>query len=150
MGTNYYFFTGSDKTCVCPECGHEHRVPEKIHIGKSSFGWYFTLHKASLENGAVLSNLADWIAFIKDYPQGHIEDEYGQPIELEALVPVIKREGDSYDHSDKMKEKGKAEGDVFQSGYGYKTVVGKKGLLYVDTNPRGEDGLYTIVDAEFC
>lgn len=149
MGTNFYFFTGLDRTCTCPECGHEHRVPEKIHIGKSSCGWYFSLHKATLADGSVLTNLADWVAFIKDHPQGHIEDEYEQPIKLEDLIPIIKRSGKTYDCSSRRKE---LEGEVVQSqsGCGYLTLVGKKGLLYVDIDQLGEDGLYTISDAEFC
>ena len=152
MGTNFYFFTGLDRTCTCPECGHEHKVPERIHIGKSSFGWYFTLHKAALADGSVLTNLADWVAFIKDHPQGHIEDEYHQPIKLEDLIPIIKRSGKTYDNSARRKDLKQVEGDVVpeQSGYGYLTLVGKKGLLYVNTSQLGEDGLYTISDADFC
>lgn len=36
MGTNYYYYQD-----VCPHCG---KPDKKLHIGKSSGGWYFSLH----------------------------------------------------------------------------------------------------------
>lgn len=154
MGTNYYFYTGEDKDCCCPTCGHSHKAAEVYHIGKSSYGWYFHLHEAKVESGAMLSSLEDWIAFIKDHPKGKIKDEYGQETSLDELIKIVKREGIAYDHSNSSFMEGRSIGDILDEpgyvGYGYKTVIGMKGLLYLTIDRLGEDGLYTIDNGEFC
>lgn len=80
MGTNYYAFSRFE----C-DCGKVHET-EHLHIGKSSSGWYFSLHAIP---DMELNSLEDWIHFLK---QGCIciEDEYGHRLSFEGLLSVIK------------------------------------------------------------
>ena len=76
MGTNYYL----EKN----KCGHCDRS-EKIHIGKSSVGWCFSLHVIP-ENQ--ITNLDDWIALFDKHP---IADEYKSQISKDEMLEIIKR-----------------------------------------------------------
>ena len=82
MGTNYYAIKDA-----CPHCGHSE---EKLHIGKSSGGWVFSLHVIP-EKG--INTLADWLDYW-EHPGITIEDEYGRPITPEDMLKEItEREG---------------------------------------------------------
>jgi hypothetical protein len=75
MGTNYYLHKE-----ICPHCG---RGDEPKHIGKSSFGWCFSLHVFPDEG---INDLADWR---KHWLTGVIKDEYGDiltPEQMEAKI----------------------------------------------------------------
>ena len=72
MGTNYFAIVNLGGPRV------------KLHIGKSSIGWCFALH---VTDG--IASLADWRrvwaqAFVT------IEDEYGAPIDADAMLEIIK------------------------------------------------------------
>ena|SRR3990167_10738072 len=77
MGTNYYVMP--EKPC-CLECGREF---DKLHIGKSSAGWHFSL-RVYPENG--INNLQDWIKFLEFKK---IYNEYGEMVSLEDFLEVI-------------------------------------------------------------
>ena len=77
MGTNYYLHT---EVCEC--CN---RPKDKIHIGKSSAGWHFSLHVLP-ENG--INDLADWEPLIRDQ-KNKIVDEYGTEHTSEAMLKNI-------------------------------------------------------------
>lgn len=81
MGTNYYV----ENEVPCPTCG---RGYEMKHIGKSSFGWCFSLHVIPEEG---LNSLDDW----KAYWEGKvIKNEYGDEISEEEMLSIITaREG---------------------------------------------------------
>ena len=68
MGTNYYLHLDT-----CPTCKH---AKERIHIGKSSWGWTFTF-KAYLNEWDTLriGTAHDWRKRTKE---GIIVDEYGK------------------------------------------------------------------------
>ncbi len=74
MGTNYYLKTG-----LCPHCG---KGVERLHIGKSSGGWCFSLHVIPEEG---INDLDDWK---KKWRDGGIEDEYGQ-VTVPRLMELI-------------------------------------------------------------
>lgn len=82
MGTNY--FLHSQK---CPHCGIERK--DKMHLGKSSVGWCFSLHVyPELE-------LNDWDGILKyirfclaEYGY-RIENEYGDQISLTDFVKIV-------------------------------------------------------------
>jgi len=78
MGTNYYWYG------PCAECGHL----QKLHIGKSSKGWYFSLHVIP----GIIDNIGDWKKRLDD-PYSFIMDEYREVVALEKLMDVIKRRG---------------------------------------------------------
>lgn len=81
MGTNYYYIKDP-----CAHCG---RGSETLHIGKSSFGWCFSLHIIPDEG---ITSLEDWKEI---WPQGRIENEYGEaqtPEEMLAVIMDRKRE----------------------------------------------------------
>ena len=73
MSTNYYY--------ISPE-------GEKLHIGKSSLGWCFSLHVGSYREPGIPSNLEEWIAVWNR--GGTILDEYKQPLTPEELLSLIR------------------------------------------------------------
>lgn len=79
MSTNYYFRWPS-----CPTCGHEGR---SLHIGKSSAGWCFALQVLPAEG---INNLLDWEMYWDSHPIAHIENEYGEVLDVPAMLKVIK------------------------------------------------------------
>src|SRR5574343_247602 len=79
MGTNYYII---DRSELCSACG---RGEEKLHIGKSSYGWHFSLHIIPEKN---INNLDDWVKYF-DNPKVYIEDEYGTFVTPAEMMDVI-------------------------------------------------------------
>lgn len=78
MGTNFYL--KPRPACEC--CGREF---ETLHIGKSSYGWCFSLHIIP-EKG--INTLGDWINRWNS-PTAEIEDEYGGPISPMEMENII-------------------------------------------------------------
>lgn len=65
MGTNYYI-----KIKKCESCGHD---PERIHLGKSSYGWRF---KLQYNNGEFYKNIEDmkkWLVDKKIFDEDGVE-----------------------------------------------------------------------------
>ena len=83
MGTNYYAVTPP----AIPPCAHCGRYDPsvRLHIGKSSVGWCFSLHVIP-ERG--IHDLNDWKAYLQQ-PHTTIEDEYGHEHTLDALLECI-------------------------------------------------------------
>lgn len=79
MGTNYYF---EDK--YCGECNRGYQN-QRLHIGKSSFGWNFALHIIPEEK---ISELDDWMLLFQK-PHSRIVDEYNEVITAEQMVKII-------------------------------------------------------------
>lgn len=69
MGTNYYLQLPGES--------------ETLHIGKSSFGWCFSLHVIP-ERG--IHDLDDWRPL---FEAGQIRDEYGKPRTVQEMIHVI-------------------------------------------------------------
>ncbi len=78
MGTNYYWISDP-----CPICSHS---VERMHIGKSSWGWCFALHVMP-EHG--LDSLCDWIEKWRN--GGKIVDEYDEIIHYEKMEQIISK-----------------------------------------------------------
>lgn len=76
MGTNYYL----EEQEPCPHCG---RPYERLHIGKSSGGWCFSLHIIP-EKG--INNLEDWRILWKNK---RIFDEYEKEISHAEMLRII-------------------------------------------------------------
>ena len=72
MGTNFYMLVNP-----CTKCG---KPDEKVHIGKSSFGWKF------LFQGHTFKTLKDWERTLR---MNIIQDEYGSPVPFEELSAKI-------------------------------------------------------------
>ena len=81
MGTNYYFH--KPLTNHCKHCGRSD-PPERLHIGKSSGGWCFSLHVYP-EQG--IHTLGDWRTLWTG--PGSIESEYGDRLAPEEMLGVI-------------------------------------------------------------
>jgi len=148
MGTNYYMMTGKKKKEVC-NLGHTHLVPEKYHIGKSSFGRYFSLHQLILENGEVIDSLKKWQDFFSRYPKAVIIDEYDEKIEPVEMWKLITRE--EYPERPGWKKNFKKPCPD-QGGYmssGYYDEFGEKGLVKTHCLTAGDDGLYVLVSGDF-
>lgn len=84
MGTNYYALID-----VCEHCG---RPKEKLHIGKSSWGWCFGLHVIP-ENG--LNALDDWLELLKQ-DNCKIFNEYGELVSFQDLLAIITERGHGF------------------------------------------------------
>lgn len=85
MGTNYYWIK---EDTTCPHCGRRDPDEERIHIGKSSAGWCFSLH---VDQSIGIESLDDWIERFKT---GFIEDEYGDRISVEDMMSeIVDRKG---------------------------------------------------------
>lgn len=78
MGTNYYLH---DKP-PCPTCGREY---ERLHIGKSSGGWCFSLHVIPEEG---IFDLSGWIERWNK-PEAVILNEYGDVVAPSGMHAVI-------------------------------------------------------------
>ena len=84
MGTNYYF-----RDAVCPTCGRS----DELHIGKSSFGWCFSLHVYP-EKG--INDLPDWQK-LWGKPGSEIRDEYEKLVAVEDMLErITQREGPTH------------------------------------------------------
>jgi hypothetical protein len=75
MGMNYYL-----KEKPCPTCGH---AEQTLHIGKSSWGWCFSLHVDKAEG---IEDLADWES---RWSEGTIENEEKETITPEKMLEII-------------------------------------------------------------
>ncbi len=81
MGTNYY----AERDVIV---GHGPVVSverERLHIGKSSSGWCFSLHVIP-EKG--LNDLDDWVQYIIDN-SCVVLDEYGEKLTCSELLEII-------------------------------------------------------------
>ena len=78
MGTNHYLYPRPD----CEHCG---RPFERLHIGKSSYGWCYSLHVIPEEG---INTLQDWQA-LWEKPGALIRDEYGTVIEPSQMLDTI-------------------------------------------------------------
>lgn len=76
MGTNYYL----EDQEPCSHCG---RPYERVHIGKSSGGWCFSLHVIP-ERG--INSLEDWKA---NWQGKKIYNEYGDEVSHEEMISII-------------------------------------------------------------
>ena len=78
MSTNYYLY----ESPPCDKCGHQ---SEPLHIGKSSFGWCFSLH---VDEDLGLVDLASWQR-LWESPEATIRNEYGEKIEPSIMTDII-------------------------------------------------------------
>lgn len=79
MGTNYYLHRD-----ICPHCK---RSGERLHIGKSSAGWCFSLHVDAAEG---INSLADW-QDLWSRQDSRIVDEYGDELSPDDMLRIIIR-----------------------------------------------------------
>lgn len=82
MGTNYYLRDKNESSHKCEKCGH---VNGERHIGKSSYGWHFSLHVIPEEG---INTLADWKKLFYD-DRYFIQDEYGDDITPNYMLEII-------------------------------------------------------------
>lgn len=78
MGTNYYLYTN-----ICSHCGRS----DRMHIGKSSGGWCFSLH-VEPEDPSFPHSLKEWEA-LWNQPGTRIENEYGEEVGNSAMKTII-------------------------------------------------------------
>lgn len=105
MGTNYYLREKEGSRHKCEHCGH---VNGERHIGKSSYGWHFSLHVIPEEG---INTLQDWITKFNN-PLYEIYDEYGEQKSPERMIEIItKRERPPL----KFPYEDKIEGNLYRS-----------------------------------
>lgn len=78
MGTNYYLH--QKPACEC--CG---RPFERLHIGKSSGGWCFSLHVMPEDD---INTLDDWIKLWQQ-PGAYVLDKYGERVPLDQMLEIV-------------------------------------------------------------
>ena len=80
MGMNYYWY----EKPACPCCNRDF---DGIHIGKSSGGWYFSLH---VDSGweDIPNSLEEW-KMLFSTPGSVIKDEYGKIITVDEMLNII-------------------------------------------------------------
>jgi hypothetical protein len=76
MGTNYYY-----REAPCPTCGRG----DELHIGKSIYGWCFSLHVYPKRG---INDLPDWLK-VWEKPGSEIRDDYGATISPKELTDYI-------------------------------------------------------------
>ena len=81
MGTNYYLVT----TVSADLAGGQYDSEHKRHIGKSSFGWTFSL-RSYPEDGIV--SLTAWKRVLS-IPQSKIFNEYDAQVSIEEMLRII-------------------------------------------------------------
>ena len=86
MGTNYYLHKASKSKCE--HCGHDPEA-EVLHIGKSSYGWCFSLHVIPEEG---INSLEDWVARWGE-PGVQIRNEYEEEMPPEEMYKIITTRG---------------------------------------------------------
>ena len=82
MGTNY--FLHSQK---CPHCGIEQE--DKMHLGKSSAGWCFSLHVYPELELSNWEETWEYIVFRVEDQGCEIKDEYGETIPLGLFFSIV-------------------------------------------------------------
>lgn len=137
MGMNYYCETGRMFEVEC-DCGFKHMMPETLHIGKSSWGWKFTLH-AIPEKG--LECWRDWEEVLKDARR--IYNEEGEDVALEKLRETVLH------RARKPNDEDKARMEETARRYGY--FLDRRSWLFGGEGNRkqGEDGDYSMMEGDF-
>lgn len=79
MGTNYYLEGYKPRQLASEPC------EQRLHIGKSSYGWCFALHVIP-EQGIL--DLSDWEVLFQS-PDYSIHDEYGSLLQPYEMMEVI-------------------------------------------------------------
>ena len=120
MGTNYYL-----RTDVCPHCNRER---ERVHVGKSSFGWPFLFrgYREWPPDGVPhpITSASEWVQFIaQSIAEGaQLVDEYGGRQDVAQFWDMVEaKRGEtrgpdndrSYCHGERKSEWFDAEGYRF-------------------------------------
>ena len=85
MGTNFYLHTN-----FCPCCGQPR---EKVHLGKSSCGNKFLIHK-------IPNRIFNYKSFCSYIKEGVIYDEYGTEWKIEEFLGNVDNYQDDKEHPD--------------------------------------------------
>lgn len=153
MGTNYYLMTGRTTKQVC-NLGCEHEIPEQLHVGKSSYGRYFTMHRETTTDGQVLDSLQKWKNFYEGLLNAKFINEYGEDIQASEMWKIITREdwlpsrAADVEFTPDMIGK-KVYPDERPDYFGNYDVWGERGFIHSNNRELGKDGLYVIEDGEF-
>lgn len=78
MGTNYYAHINP-----CEHCG---KAEEKIHIGKSNYGWTFSFHSVA----GVAESWREWQKVLQQKTT-RIVDEYGETITFSRFKKIVEK-----------------------------------------------------------
>lgn len=129
MGTNYYWY----EKPPCCECGREF---DRLHIGKSSAGWCFSLHVMPERE---INELTDWRK-LWEIPGSVIRDEYEEVVSVEDMLKVIT------ERSWQSKDPYPYPQHYLKANY---AVSGPNGLLRHTYDAKPGKGTYDLVRGEF-
>jgi hypothetical protein len=90
MMSNYYLIKGTHEK-ICPHCGSTTKELVKLHIGKSTVGWCFSLHVIP-EDG--INSLDDWIQLFEHFKI--IDEENNEVHPSDMIRKITNRRGISY------------------------------------------------------
>lgn len=133
MGMNYYSVR---------ELGNG--ISERIHIGKSSCGWVFLLHRVP-ERGLV--KWGDWVDYLR---KADIQDEDGNDVSFRDMVRCVterKFEGRKYPYG----MRGTAFASALEHAQWVGGVIGPNGLWRCQLRRGVEwgEGTWDYIDGEF-
>ena len=147
MGMNYYLVTGRKTTKVC-DLGFTHEIDEVLHVGKSSYGRYFTLHKTVAPDGTKLDCLEAWKKYVEDKcPDGWFQNEGGNKVSMADMVDCITRT--NWEPSKYAQENFTEDMVGTSAGLDGGDVWGERGFVRTKIDEVGKDGLYVLLDADF-
>ena len=127
MGTNYYWY----EKPPCCECGREF---DRLHIGKSSAGWCFSLHVMPERE---INELTDWRK-LWEIPGSVIRNEYDEVVSVDQMLDVITNR--SWKNNSYQTE------SWLRKNY---ATQGPNGLWRHTYNATPGDGTYDLVRGEF-
>lgn len=144
MGTNYYCELKDTVKVIC-NYGCEHEIHPKLHIGKDSIGWAFTLQ--GIDDGTYhLTNADEWEKALQN--ADHIYDEYGEEVSIEVMMRHIRKASPTLTRQEfeGLQAYVKEQNSMFTSN---PKVAIVNGLLYNEDDRLGEDGNYVVVMGNF-
>jgi hypothetical protein len=80
MGKNYFYIVTDNWCSTCHRCDRD-----KLHFGKSTAGWVFTLHVIPERS---LNSLLDWCNYVFR-TIGLFEDECGNTIPTHKMMEIV-------------------------------------------------------------
>jgi len=135
MGTNHYLVYPEQVDVECRCCGHVKTEHKKLHLGKSSCGWVYSLHIYPHDKDFPISSLDDMLSKISDVVEkgGWIENEYEEKLTKDEWLKIVK----DCSHPIPIEEREKIAGSKWQYHARYK-------------NPHGPNNLYRHHIDGFC
>ena len=134
MGLNFYLVYPEQVDVECHCCGHVKQEQKKLHLGKSSYGWVYSLRVYPEKGLRYFHDMEEYVTKVCG-GGGWIEDEYGDVLEHHVeWFHIVKNRSHPISFEERLK--------ACKNGYEY---------VSLETQPRGPNNLHRHhVDGKFC